>query len=74
MTLSRRVLLAAALAAPIAALAGYFTIAPAIAAKPEIFAPDGKAIRGYDPVAYFTRGEPVAGKPEFTHRWKGATW
>jgi len=74
MTFSRRFLLAAALAAPVAALAGHYAIAPATAAKPEVFAPGGKAIRGYDPVAYFTEGKPVAGKPEFTHKWKGATW
>ena len=74
MTFSRRFLLAAALAAPVAALAGHYAIAPATAAKPEIFAPGGKAIRGYDPVAYFTEGKPVAGKPDFTHKWKGATW
>lgn len=74
MTFSRRFLLAAALAAPVAALAGYYAVAPATAAKPEIFAPGGKAIRGYDPVAYFTQGRPVAGKPDLTHKWKGATW
>jgi YHS domain-containing protein len=32
------------------------------------------AIDGHDPVAYFTAGAPVAGKPEFTHDWNGATW
>ena len=74
MTLSRRFLLAAALAAPVAAVAGYYAITPATAAKPEIFAPGGKPIHGYDPVAYFTQGKPVAGKPEFTEKWKGATW
>ncbi len=74
MTFSRRFILAAALAAPVAALAGFYAASPAAAAKPEIFAPGGKAIRGYDPVAYFTQGKPVAGKPDFTHEWKGATW
>ena len=34
----------------------------------------GLAIRGTDPVAYFTQGSPVAGKPEFAHNWSGATW
>lgn len=29
---------------------------------------------GYDVVAYFTEGAPVAGSPAFVHRWKGATW
>jgi YHS domain-containing protein len=32
------------------------------------------AAGGYDPVAYFTEGKPVAGKSDITHQWKGATW
>lgn len=34
----------------------------------------GVAIDGYDPVAYFTDGEPVEGKKGFSHAWNGATW
>jgi len=34
----------------------------------------GGAIRGYDPVAYFTEKKPVEGKKAFSHKWKGATW
>jgi YHS domain-containing protein len=34
----------------------------------------GSAIRGYDPVAYFTEGRPVEGVSEHTLEWKGATW
>jgi len=34
----------------------------------------GLAIRGADPVAYFTDGEYVPGTAEFTLEWKGATW
>lgn len=34
----------------------------------------GVAIRGYDPVAYFTDGKPVSGKDEFTTEWMGAKW
>ena len=34
----------------------------------------GQAIRGYDPVAYFTEGRPVEGRAEFKHDWNGATW
>ncbi len=34
----------------------------------------GVAIRGYDPVAYFTMGEPVEGSSDFEHEWQGATW
>ncbi len=34
----------------------------------------GKAINGYDPVAYFTENMPVEGKAQHTFVWKGATW
>lgn len=36
--------------------------------------PDGIAIRGYDPVAYFRDGGPRPGKPAFSLRHGGATW
>ena len=39
-----------------------------------IFAPGGVAIRGYDPVAYFTDGRPVRGSPQFAYEWNGVTW
>jgi hypothetical protein len=32
------------------------------------------AIKGYDPVAYFTEGRPVLGKPEFEHVWDEARY
>ena len=32
------------------------------------------AILGYDPVAYFTDGRAVRGKPEINQSWLGATW
>jgi len=35
---------------------------------------DGIAIKGYDPVAYFTLGKPVKGDKEFTYQWNGASW
>lgn len=34
----------------------------------------GVAIKGYDPVAYFTEGKPVKGSKEFTAMFKGAAW
>jgi YHS domain-containing protein len=40
----------------------------------EVFATDDGAIRGYDPVAYFTENKPVKGKPEFTFEWQGQPW
>ncbi|HLG38678.1 MAG TPA: YHS domain-containing (seleno)protein [Chitinophagaceae bacterium] len=39
-----------------------------------IFIKDDKAIRGYDPVAYFTENKPVEGKPEFVYTWGSANW
>jgi YHS domain-containing protein len=47
---------------------------PARAASPRIYAEDGIAIDGSDPVAYFTEGRPVAGTPEHEVAWNGATW
>ncbi len=47
--------------------------APAQAADP-VYARFGVAIRGTDPVAYFTEGGPVAGNKEFAHEWNGAEW
>lgn len=46
----------------------------AFAATPEVFANGGQAIRGYDPVAYFTEGKPTRGSEAHTHMWNGAEW
>jgi hypothetical protein len=32
------------------------------------------AIEGYDVTAYFTKGQPQKGAPQFTQDWMGATW
>jgi YHS domain-containing protein len=48
--------------------------AAAAAQKPEIYADRAGAIRGFDPVAYFTDARPVKGSEEIVHSWKGATW
>ena len=32
------------------------------------------AIKGYDPVAYFTDSKPVKGEKKYTHKWKEANW
>jgi hypothetical protein len=34
----------------------------------------GLAISGYDPVAYFTDGEPVVGSPDLELHYGGAVW
>ncbi len=66
--LTRRVLLAAALvaAAPLTAHAKSAEIYTGLLSS--------TAVGGYDPVAYFTEGKPVAGKSGITHSWKGVTW
>ena len=47
--------------------------APALAGD-QIFTSWGKAIRSYDPVAYFIQGKPVEGDSDFTHRGMDAKW
>ena len=34
----------------------------------------GRAIRGYDTVAYFTENKAVKGESNFTYEWKHGTW
>ncbi|MEM9853743.1 MAG: YHS domain-containing (seleno)protein [Pseudomonadota bacterium] len=68
--LTRRTFLASAAAAPFAL--GFAQ--SALASEPAVFSEGGIAIRGTDPVAYFTEGAPVAGSSEFTADWNGATW
>ena len=62
------------LMAAIAAMALVTASGTAHAVKPVYSSFLGGAIRGYDPVAYFTEGKPVKGKGEFQHKWMGATW
>lgn len=66
--LTRRRFSALCLAAP-AALA----VTPALAATPPVFAPDGIAYGGTDPVAYFTDAAPVPGRDDITSDWMGVT-
>jgi YHS domain-containing protein len=59
----------------VAALAG-LPAAPAMAQAHHIYT--GLLSRtgagGYDVVAYFREGKPVAGASRFSHEWQGATW
>lgn len=34
----------------------------------------GVAIKGYDPVAYFTVGQPTKGTSDYSYAWNGAEW
>lgn len=58
----------------LAALPVSFVASSGHATSPMVFAPDGLAINGYDPVSYFTETKPVLGKPNQAVMWKGATW
>ena len=44
------------------------------AQKEEVFMAQSQAIKGYDPVAYFTVGKPVKGNAKYSFEWKNATW
>lgn len=70
MTLTRRRLLGATLAAPA------LLILPnaALAREPEVFQKASIAINGTDPVAYFANNGPVAGSAAQSLMWGGATW
>ena len=37
-------------------------------------ATNGMALKGYDPVAYFTTGQAMPGRDAYAHRWKGLTY
>jgi len=43
-------------------------------AQQPVFTENGVAIRGTDPVAYFTEAQPIEGKPEFQTDYHGVTW
>ena len=64
MTLVRHVIICASLC----------VAAVAAAAEPPVFERRGAAIRGYDPVAYFSEGKPVKGEKSITSEWNGSTW
>lgn len=68
--LTRRKLLTATAVFPVATLIG----SAVLAAEPPVFAVDGIAIRGTDPVAYFDGNGPVEGSADHAFEWNGATW
>ena len=50
------------------------TLTEVVSAAEEINIVDGYAVHGYDVVAYFTEGKPVAGNNRFTAKHDGATY
>lgn len=53
---------------------GLFLRSIGMFAGSEVYATSQGAIDGYDPVAYFTLGQPTRGAADITHEWNGATW
>src|SRR4051812_29268146 len=56
----------------VALILGLATVLPAFAqskVNPVNRDGSGVAIKGYDPVAYFTQSKPVKGSASFTHQW-----
>lgn len=56
------------------ALAFLFMQIASYAQKASIFSVDGKAIRGYDVVAFFTSHQPVIGNDSINYQWNDANW
>lgn len=50
------------------------TTVTVFAQKSDVFMTDNQAIRGYDPVAYFTESKPVKGNSDYSYAYKDATW
>jgi len=73
-SLSRRRLFAMIPAAAVVAAGLALTPAPASADQINQTLLGGVAIDGYDPVAYFTQGEPVKGESAHAYDWNGAEW
>src|SRR6056297_267912 len=75
---TRRGIFIAAGAAAVVAVAGFasqrFLGGFEELATAPVYAPQGVAIRGTDPVAYFTEGRAVPGTQAHSLDWNGATW
>jgi|KBSMisStandDraft_5_1062788.scaffolds.fasta_scaffold87822_3 YHS domain-containing protein len=57
-------------------IAGIFisTISGVSAQKSAVYAPEGIALKGYDPVAFFTQAKPVQGSADYSFTWEGVKW
>jgi len=52
----------------------YLTGLSLSAQKSATFVQGDKAIRGYDPVAYFTESKPVKGNEKLIYNWNNTNW
>ena len=55
-------------------LLGAISAVPALADPPVNSNDTGVAIKGYDPVAYFTQSRAVKGSRDHTYQWHESTW
>lgn len=55
-------------------LLGALSAAPALADPPVNSDDAGVAIKGYDPVAYFTQSRAVKGRRDHAYQWRESTW
>ena len=51
-----------------------FILIDSMAQKSAIFSTEGKAIKGYDPVAFFNQSNAVIGADSLSYTWQDATW
>jgi YHS domain-containing protein len=51
-----------------------FTFSISYAQKSYIYQTQDGAIRGYDPVSYFTENQPIKGLSEYSLEWKNVRW
>ena len=58
----------------LSSLAFFSYVVVACGQKPAVFSTKDGAIKGYDPVAYFTEQKPVKGEQSISYEWEGATW
>ena len=55
-------------------LSVFLSCAKRLSISPVNVTSEGVAIKGYDPIAYFTEKRPVKGSPEFEYLWRVARW
>jgi YHS domain-containing protein len=53
---------------------GLISASGAVMGEGRIYAEDGVAISGADPVAYFELGEATQGSSEHSYEWRGVEW
>jgi hypothetical protein len=58
----------------LAALVGSPGIGLPESPAPAINSSGGIGLKGYDPVAYFTGGQPTKGAGQYSFKWKGVTY